>query len=132
MFDLADAVDLRFGGLESLNESVTRETTGTIGGVISAENGEIMIAVRSYELGENAENVAAIEGEVGKWTWGESLAEERTTEKLAAYGRGLGDSGRGVGRLRMDLAKAGLMNARAGDLTPTERIDLDDMIDRVV
>jgi hypothetical protein len=42
-----------------------------------------------------------------------------TMEKLAAKGKGLGESGNGEGRLRMDLVDVvGLKRTRAGDVTP--------------
>jgi hypothetical protein len=53
-----------------------------------------------------------------------------TTEKLAAKGRGFGDSGRGAGRLRIDLVEAGFMNARAGDVIPALSIDWDAILGR--
>jgi hypothetical protein len=89
-----------------------------------------MMAPRSYVLGEYAENVAAIAGDEGKWTWGERCEELITTEKLAANGRGLGDSGRGAGRLRIDLAEAGFMKACPGDFKPALRIDWDAIVGR--
>lgn len=74
-----------------------------------------MIGPLSYVFTECAEKVAAITGDGGKWTCGESLADERTTEKLAAKGKGLGESGNGAGRLRIDLVEAGMIMAREGD-----------------
>lgn len=118
---------MRLGGLASLKVLPEGEITLPTHVETSGDAGEATMGARSYVLAECAVNVAAITGDAGKWTCGESFDDERTTEKLAANGKGFGDSGKGAGRLRIDLDEVGLMNARAGDFTPAIRIDWDVM-----
>lgn len=76
------------------------------------------------------------DGDGGKRTCGEAARGDKWTEKLAAKGRAPteGESGRLVGRLRMDLP--GLMvlllmmmaRAAVGDVIPDLRIDWDMMV----
>jgi hypothetical protein len=71
------------------------------------------------------EKVAAIAGDVGKWTWGDLS----WTENVAAAGKAWGDIGNAAGRLRIERAGPVFMTVRMGDAKPFFIIEVDGAID---
>jgi hypothetical protein len=92
----------------ALNEASVGEKTLSPQAGIARGLGVTWIAERSYVPGEKTLNDDVMSGEGGKCTCGD-MPGDMLTLKLAEKGNGLGDSGRGDGRLRMDLGDAGIV-----------------------